>query len=88
VRRLEESVDVLESGEMSEGMIEGFIDVKLNAKLESLFAPGSPIMERICNEIRGRFADGDFNENLEKMAAAAAAKVIREEIAALMQEHG
>ncbi|MCC8194766.1 MAG: hypothetical protein LIP28_09005, partial [Deltaproteobacteria bacterium] len=88
VRRLEESVDVLESGEMSESMIEGFIDAKLHAWTESLFEPGSPVMDRICNEIRGRFAEGDLSESLEKMAAAAAAKVIREEIAGLMQEDG
>ncbi|SBW03396.1 putative Predicted protein [uncultured delta proteobacterium] len=88
LQRLEESVDVLESEEVSEAMMEGFINAKVGAKLESLFIPDSPVMERICEEIRARLAEGYFNESLEKMAAAAAAKVIREEIAALMQENG
>ena len=86
VRRLEEAVEILESREVTDAMVEGLIDAKLDEKLAAMFEPGSLVMEKILNEIRGQFADGAFNEVLEKMAAAAAAKVIREEIAALMGE--
>ncbi len=88
VQRLEEAVDALEAGKMSETMVEGLIAAKLDAGIAAMFEPGSPVMDRIVTELMGRMAGGAFNETLEKMAAAAAAKVIREEIAALMQENG
>ena len=87
VQRLEESVGILESNEMSESMVEGFIKTQLHATIEDIFTPGSLVMDRICGEIRRRLAEGDLSESLEKMAAAAAAKVIREEIAGLMEEN-
>jgi len=87
VQRLEESVGILESNTRSEPMVEGFINTKLHAAIEDVFTPGSLVMDRICGEIRRRLAEGDLNESLEKMAAAAAAKVIREEIAGLMEEN-
>lgn len=88
VQRLEEAVEVLENAEISEAMIEGVVDAKVEAKIVELFEPGSMVMDRILNEMRGMFSEGEFDETLEKMAAAAAAKVIREEIAALIQENG
>lgn len=92
LQKLEESVEILETEELPESMIDGLIDVKLGAKLEELLAENSPVITRIVNEVRGQIAEGtlDFSEqftvNLEKMAAAAAAKVIREEIAGALQE--
>jgi len=87
LQRLEESVEILESSEISESMMEGFIEAKLHAGIEKIFSPDSPFMDQICSEVRARLAEGYFNESLEKMAAAAAAKVIREEISALMEEN-
>ena len=86
VQRLEEAVEVLGSQEISEPLIDGLIDTKLDTKFEALFEPDSLVMNKIMDAIKGRFANGAFNEDLEKLAAAAAAKVIREEIAALMDE--
>lgn len=92
LQKLEESVDILETEEIPESMIDGLIDVKLGAKLEELLAENSPVITRIINEVRGQIAEGtlefseQFTVNLEKMAAAAAAKVIREEIAGALQE--
>lgn len=93
LRRLEDAMEVLETeanNQLSESMVDALIDVKLAA----LLAPGSDAMAKIVEEVVLQLtvqeAGGDnaalFREKLEKMAAAAAAKVIREEIAALMSE--
>ena len=86
LQKVEESVNILESSELTESMIDGFIDAKLHTAIETLFAPDSPVMDRVCAELRKRIAAGELNDSLEKMAAAAAAKVIREEIAVLIEE--
>lgn len=93
VRRLEDAAEVLETegnNQLSETMVDALID----AKIAALLAPGSGVVATIVKDVLTRLttpeADGesaaDFREKLEKMAAAAAAKVIREEIAALMSE--
>lgn len=92
LQKLEESVDILETEEIPEAMIDGLIDAKLGAKIEEILAENSPFIARIVKEIRAQIAEGtlefseQFTVNMEKMAAAAAAKVIREEIAGVLQE--
>lgn len=93
IRRLEDAVEVLETevnGQLSENMVDALID----AKLAALLAPGSQAMAKIVEDVLARVAAPEtenedavaFRVTLEKMAAAAAAKVIREEIAAIMNE--
>lgn len=93
IRRLEDAVEVLETevnGQLSENMVDALID----AKLAALLAPGSKAVAKIVEDVLARVAApetenedaGAFRVKLEKMAAAAAAKVIREEIAAIMSE--
>ncbi len=72
------------------------LEALLEEKLAALTAPGSPLMETLAASVTERvlaaFAateeqeDAPLRQALDKSAAAAAAKVIREEIAALLQE--
>lgn len=93
IQRLEEAVEVLEE-EKNNAITETMIEAMVEAKIAALFAPGSAVMDTIvAATLTALTAQDDgashaeaFRENLERMAAAAAAKVIREEIAALMND--
>lgn len=93
IRRLEDAVEVLET-EVNNQLSENMVDALIDAKIAALLAPGSAavatIVDAVLAEVVAPEAEGEnaaiFREKLEKMAAAAAAKVIREEIAALMNE--
>jgi hypothetical protein len=93
IRRLEDAVDVLET-EVNNQLSENIVDALIDAKIAALLAPGSEVVAKIVAQVVAELtapgAEGEnaaeFREKLEKMAAAAAARVIREEIAALMRE--
>ncbi|GHV51109.1 hypothetical protein FACS1894168_3060 [Deltaproteobacteria bacterium] len=88
LQRLEDAVEVLETvnnNQISDEMVQDMVEKKIAMLLE----PGHPLMEKIISSVIAvMMGEGDdtFRVNLEKMSAAAAAKVIREEIAALMHE--
>lgn len=83
--------------EAAEAMPEEEPAPDIAATVDDLFLPGSPLMERVvgavCAALTGTGADASGMENpgalfradLEKMTAAAAARVIREEIGALAE---
>ena len=68
------------------------VNATIETKIADALAPGSPFMETIVATVLARLTESGteqsdaFAASLEKMAAAAAAKVIREEIATLMAE--
>lgn len=92
ILRMEDTISVLETSaanQITEEAVMGLVAVKV----DELTAPGSPVMDKVVAAVLdaltaedGGHAAAIFAEQLEKMAAAAAAKVIREEIAALVAE--
>ncbi|MDR3074247.1 MAG: hypothetical protein LBV01_05945, partial [Deltaproteobacteria bacterium] len=99
IQNLEEAVKSLETADsgpapVPEDAVESAVEPLVRARLDALLEPGSPFMENVVAaalaglsaKLSGDGEDPAFRERLEKMAAAAAAKVIREEIAALMSE--
>lgn len=93
VQRLEQGIAALEAG-AGNALSEADAESLVAAKIAALLEPGSEAMEKITQAVLAELfapegegkASGTFREKLEKTAAAAAAKVIREEIAAMMRE--